>query len=493
MAFLIADRVQETSTTSGTGSLTLAGAVSGFQTFTAGIGDGNSTYYTIYDSTAFAWEVGIGTYTASGSILSRTTVLSNSLGTTALISFAANSKSVFVTYPAEKSVYGSDTTLVAPSGTLLPIANGGTGTATPALVAGTDITISGSWPNQTINSTGGGGGGGTPGGADTQIQYNNAGSFAGSADLTFNGTALVTANDAAINGVTVGKGGASVSTNVAIGLNALVSNTTGSANTACGFYALWKNTTGGNNTAAGMYTLRDNTGGSQSTAFGYSALRSNTTGSYNVATGYEAFRFNTTGSYNTASGYRAIYTNTVGGYNTASGYQALYSNTTGSYNTVSGYKTLYNNTTGSGNTALNPNTSAGTYAPVFNPTTENNRFCMGSTGVTNAYIQVAWTVVSDARDKTDFAPVPHGLDFVSKLEPTEYRYKMDRADVEGHGPLRYGFKAQDVLALEGDTPVIVDAEDLEKLRFNDQALIAVMVNAIKELNAKFDAYVATHP
>ena len=115
---------------------------------------------------------------------------------------------------------------------------------------------------------------------------------------------------------------------------------------------------------------------------------------------------------------------------------------------------------------------------------------MGSTSVTNAYIQVAWTAVSDARDKTDFAPVPHGLDFVSKLQPTAYRYKETREAVEGHGPVRYGFKAQDVLALEGDAPVIVDAEDLNKLRFNDQSLIAVLVNAIKELKAEFDDYKA---
>lgn len=118
---------------------------------------------------------------------------------------------------------------------------------------------------------------------------------------------------------------------------------------------------------------------------------------------------------------------------------------------------------------------------------------MGSTSVTNAYIQVAWTVVSDARDKTDFAPVPHGLDFVKKLKTTAYRYKMTRADTEGHGPVRYGFKAQEVLALEGSNPVIVDAEDAEKLRFNDQAMIAVLVNALQELSAKFDAYVSTHP
>ena len=137
--------------------------------------------------------------------------------------------------------------------------------------------------------------------------------------------------------------------------------------------------------------------------------------------------------------------------------------------------------------------NANTYAPVFDVTTENNRFVAGSTAVTNAYVQVAWTVVSDARDKTDFAPVPHGLEFVTKLKPTTYRYKANRSDTEGHGPLRYGFKAQDVLELEGDNPIIVDTEDLEKLKLNDQSKIAVLVNAIQELKAELDAYKATHP
>lgn len=102
MALVVADRVQETSTTSGTGTLTLAGAVAGYQTFSSAIGNTNTTYYTIYDLTAYDWEVGIGTVGAS--TLTRDIVLSNSLGTTAKISFSSNFKSVFCTYPAEKSV-----------------------------------------------------------------------------------------------------------------------------------------------------------------------------------------------------------------------------------------------------------------------------------------------------------------------------------------------------------------------------------------------------
>ena len=104
MALVVADRVKETSTTAGTGTLTLAGASIGFRSF-ADIGNGNTTYYSIVDSTAGTWEVGIGTYTSSGTTLSRDTVLSNSSGTTAKISFAANSKDVFSTYPASKAVY----------------------------------------------------------------------------------------------------------------------------------------------------------------------------------------------------------------------------------------------------------------------------------------------------------------------------------------------------------------------------------------------------
>jgi hypothetical protein len=102
MALILADRVQETTTTTGTGTVTLAGAVSGYQTFAA-VGDGNSTYYTIAGQTGSEWEVGIGTYTASGTTLSRTTVLSSS-NSGSLVNFSAGTKNVFVTYPASLAI-----------------------------------------------------------------------------------------------------------------------------------------------------------------------------------------------------------------------------------------------------------------------------------------------------------------------------------------------------------------------------------------------------
>lgn len=103
MALIVKDRVQEISTTVGTGTLTLGGAVLGFQSFAA-IGNGNTTYYAINDPITGDWEVGIGTYTASGTTLSRDTVLSSSNGGS-LVSFAAGSKNVFCTYPSERAVY----------------------------------------------------------------------------------------------------------------------------------------------------------------------------------------------------------------------------------------------------------------------------------------------------------------------------------------------------------------------------------------------------
>ena len=104
MPLVLKDRVKETSTTTGTGTLTLGGAASGFQSF-AVIGDGNSTYYAVVDSASGSFEVGIGTYTSSGTTLSRDTVLESS-NAGSLVDFAAGPKDVFVTYPAERSVIG---------------------------------------------------------------------------------------------------------------------------------------------------------------------------------------------------------------------------------------------------------------------------------------------------------------------------------------------------------------------------------------------------
>jgi len=102
MPLVLEDRVRETTTTVGTGSVTLAGAATGYQGFSV-IGNGNTTYYCIAGQGTPEWEVGIGTYSSVGSVLARTTVLSSS-NSGLLVNFSAGTKDVFVTYPSEKSV-----------------------------------------------------------------------------------------------------------------------------------------------------------------------------------------------------------------------------------------------------------------------------------------------------------------------------------------------------------------------------------------------------
>ena len=101
MAFKLNDRVKETSTTTGTGAFTLAGAVSGFETFSAGIGGSNTTYYCIFHNGTTEFEVGFGTLNGGASTLTRTNIISSS-NSDAAVDFSAGSKEVFCTVPGAK-------------------------------------------------------------------------------------------------------------------------------------------------------------------------------------------------------------------------------------------------------------------------------------------------------------------------------------------------------------------------------------------------------
>ena len=311
----------------------------------------------------------------------------------------------------------------------------------------------------------------------------------------------------------------------AVGSNAL-NKATGANNTAVGAYAGQNTTTGADNLFLGEEAAVGNTTGSYNVAVGRTALYSNTTASYNTAVGYQAGYANTTGARNTVLGNAALYGNTTttysdataigytalyqggggksvavganalyaengsGGANVGVGYNALTANTSGGQNTAIGYQAGQNITTGSANICVG--TLAGTDA-VFNVTTENNRIVMGYNSITNAYVKVAWTVTSDARDKTDVQPMQHGLAFVQQLNPVSYRWKTSREDSTPIGTRRYGFLAQEIMAIEGDNPVIIDNEQPEHLKYQGEALVPVLVKAIQELKAEFDAYKEAHP
>jgi hypothetical protein len=170
MALVLADRVRETTTTTGTGSITLAGAVGGYQSFSV-VGNGNTTYYCIASQSASEWEVGVGTYTSSGTILARTTVLSSS-NAGAAVNFSAGTKDVFVTYPASYTTNATNN----PGTSGYALVSNGTGVAPTWQAVGAN-----------------------PAGSTTQVQYNNSGAFAGSANLTFDGTNLTCGGNVTAN------------------------------------------------------------------------------------------------------------------------------------------------------------------------------------------------------------------------------------------------------------------------------------------------------
>ena len=101
MAFVLNDRVKETSTTTGTGSIALSGAITGFETFAAGIGNSNTTYYAIAHQTANEFEVGFGTLDGSSANIARTSIISSS-NSDAAVNFSAGTKDVFCTLPSSK-------------------------------------------------------------------------------------------------------------------------------------------------------------------------------------------------------------------------------------------------------------------------------------------------------------------------------------------------------------------------------------------------------
>ena len=145
MALVVKDRVKVSTSTTGTGTISLGSVATGFQSFSV-IGNGNTTYYTISSATSSEWEVGIGTYTTSGNTLSRDTVLSSSNGGS-LVDFSAGAKDVICTYPAGRSVYLDNAGSYPVQNTFNSLT-----AATATLTAGT-ITTAPSTGNDLVNKT----------------------------------------------------------------------------------------------------------------------------------------------------------------------------------------------------------------------------------------------------------------------------------------------------------------------------------------------------
>ena len=324
--------------------------------------------------------------------------------------------------------------------------------------------------------------------------------------------------------------------NVSVGRGAIygVSSGSGSYNSALGYLALSSSTTGNYNVAVGSNALQANTTASENTAVGYQALYTNTTGAVNVAVGKNALQ-NSNSSYNTAvGGGGALYSATSGAYNTAVGYGSGYNITTGSKNTILGsyngnqggldIRTSSNYivlSDGDGNprgyctnnstwyfVAGGNNPSGRFYSPSAtdsNPTLYVDKpsattstsqvfmaFTVNSQGALNGQIngnganQAAFGSTSDARLKENITEIPAQLSNIMALRPVEFDYIAS----EGGGH-QIGFIAQEMEAVFPDS--VGERADGMKTVTGWNKTEAILVKAIQELKAEFDAYKASHP
>jgi hypothetical protein len=268
MALVINNRVRETTATTGTGAVTLAGAVDGFQTFAAGIGNDNTTYYAISLNTSSEWEVGLGTLNADSSTLTRTTVLESSNSDSA-VDFSAGSKEIFCTLPSEKAVYLDASGDPVPA--QISFKEGGTDFTNSLLVGhSTTGTLSAAQQNVGVGITALDAL--TSGDQNTAVGY-GAGS----------------AINSGLNDICIGhSAGALISSgqaNVAIGYRSLDAVTTTHYNTAVGHQSL-SACTGDANVGVGTDAGLLIAGGDNNICLGYHAGNNITSGSGNVVIGY---------------------------------------------------------------------------------------------------------------------------------------------------------------------------------------------------------------
>ena len=255
------------------------------------------------------------------------------------------------------------------------------------------------------------------------------------------------------------------------------------------------NSTGSRNSASGYRALYSNTSGSVNTANGNSSLYFNTTGSENTANGNAALYFNTSGNYNSAFGDYALYSTNTGIMNTASGTSALRLNTTGSNNTANGYNSGSALTTGNNNTMIGNNSGSGVFNGSNNTMIGNNaqptsggvsnQIRIGNANITTAHIQVAWTISSDLRWKSDIKNTNLGLDFINKLRPVSYYRDKDESK-----KTEYGFIAQEIEEALNNSGAfnngIITKNDkgMYGVRYND--FISIMVKAIQEQHQQIE-------
>lgn len=370
----------------------------------------------------------------------------------------------------------------------------------------------------------------------TAAQLNELGTFANTFTLpTSDGTSgqVLQTNGSGVLSFVSGGGsltGETATTLTSLGTNADASGTAGlyntligagsgyqleatsEANTAVGYFTLYNYAAGaGSNTAIGSEANRglSRTGGDlntnvgvQSGVYGYT-----TAGNRNTSVGYQSNVYGGSGTENISVGYQSLMGDSssgiTGSNNIGIGRLTAYQISSGGENVCMGSQAGFGITTGSNNLCLG--SDAGTSGSPFQITTQSNRIILGDGNITNAYVQVSWTVTSDERDKADVTALPSSLSFVEALNPVTFKWdkrsKYYVKDENGNITSRptpdgthkedqpfAGFLAQEVQQAITDLgyidDVIVDNEDADLLKIKETALIPVLVKAVQELSAK---------
>ena len=488
MAFVIGDRIQETTNSPGTGTATLLGAVSGYQSFSTGIGANNTTYYTIADQTGSNWEVGLGALNSTGTVLTRTTVYSSSNGGST-VNFATGTQYVWCDYPSSKAVLQGNPVNFSSIGATTAGTGAFTTLSASSTVSGAGFsnyfaappTIGNTTPNAgtftALVATSITDSGLTSG----RVNYAGTGGLLqDSANMTFDGSTLTTLNTAYTGTLTGGTGIVNLgsgqfykdaSGNVGIGttsplatldiLNnqAALSYLIDTSNTTNGGSSIWRMITRNiantgttdvefyKPTGSGFYLNNNDTNASNFTAFAVGAserMRIDSSGNLLVGT--------TTTTFTNSS----VQIN--GGYVVAGGYRTHNGTSGSSWN--SNFNLYW---TGSATQLWIDTTNVGTI-----------------------------TVVSDYRLKDNVVTQStSAIDRIQQLRPVTYTYKdYEPFSWKADGLNREGFIAhelQEIIpsAVEGEK----DAENqIQSLKLD--ALCSVMVKAIQELNAKVDAQAA---
>ena len=461
MALVLLDRAKETTTVVGTGTATLLGAVTSYQSL-AGVGNGNTTYYCIVDQVGANWEVGIGTYTSAGTTLARTTVLASS-NAGALVVFTTGVKDVFVTYPSEKGVWydasgnvlftgtttaanlaytgtltGSTGILNIGSGQLYKDASGNVGIGTSTLSSATKLEVYG-------NSAA----------AHVGVRVNNTAND-GYASLWLSSSA---SNDGIIRG---GSTAAAFTNQLAMVTSSAIPITFNTNNAermridSSGNVGIGTSSPSGKLTVAGAITNNVASG------ISFTSISSTTTMVMGNVSGVPYLQaYNSTG---------------------ANSGMAFYNYSSEAMRIDSSGNLLVGTTTVS---AVGSRLSIKGSAVVWGcgPTSGNDSFFVYNASNVGVYLGnggTSWSSSSDERLKTDLIPIENGLDKVISLRSVTGRFKTDEV-----GTSRSFLIAQDVQVVLPEA-VSVQDDELGTLGVAYTEVIPLLVASIKELKAIID-------